>query len=69
MTRTSPYVGSVTMRKVAEHLGVEAMSLHHHVADKDEILDGIVDLDRRPRARHPPRAGAAARRATARDVN
>lgn len=37
-------VGSVTMRKVAEHLGVEAMSLYHHVANKDEILDGIVDL-------------------------
>ncbi|GAB3488683.1 TetR/AcrR family transcriptional regulator [Amycolatopsis cihanbeyliensis] len=37
-------VGSVTMRKVAEQLGVEAMSLYHHVANKDEILDGIVDL-------------------------
>ncbi|GII93292.1 TetR/AcrR family transcriptional regulator [Sinosporangium siamense] len=35
---------SVTMRKVAEHLGVEAMSLYHHVANKDEIMDGIVDL-------------------------
>ncbi|MFG3439669.1 TetR/AcrR family transcriptional regulator [Nonomuraea sp. NPDC047897] len=37
-------VASVTMRKVAEHLEVEAMSLYHHVANKDEILDGIVDL-------------------------
>ncbi|TDD11097.1 TetR/AcrR family transcriptional regulator [Nonomuraea deserti] len=37
-------VASVTMRKVAEHLKVEAMSLYHHVANKDEILDGIVDL-------------------------
>ncbi|MGW7480042.1 TetR/AcrR family transcriptional regulator [Nonomuraea muscovyensis] len=37
-------VASVTMRKVAEHLGVEAMSLYYHVAGKDEILDGIVDL-------------------------
>ncbi|KOX12573.1 AcrR family transcriptional regulator [Nocardiopsis sp. NRRL B-16309] len=35
---------SVSMRKVAEELGVEAMSLYHHVANKDEILDGIVDL-------------------------
>ena len=34
---------AVTMRKVAEQLGVEAMSLYHHVANKDEILDGIVD--------------------------
>ncbi|WP_444963541.1 TetR/AcrR family transcriptional regulator [Nocardiopsis sp. M1B1] len=37
-------VASVSMRKVAEHLGVEAMSLYHHVASKDEILDGVVDL-------------------------
>lgn len=37
-------VASVTMRKVADELGVEAMSLYHHVANKDEILDGIVDL-------------------------
>ncbi|SDI28173.1 regulatory protein, tetR family [Sinosporangium album] len=37
-------IASVTMRKVAEHLGVEAMSLYHHVANKDEILDGIVDV-------------------------
>lgn len=37
-------VASVSMRKVAEELGVEAMSLYHHVAGKDEILDGIVDL-------------------------
>ncbi|QBI55513.1 Tetracycline repressor protein class H [Streptomonospora litoralis] len=37
-------VAAVSMRKVAEHLGVEAMSLYHHVANKEEILDGIVDL-------------------------
>ncbi|MGP3633093.1 TetR/AcrR family transcriptional regulator [Streptomyces sp. 24-1644] len=37
-------VASVSMRKVAEQLGVEAMSLYHHVANKDEILDGIVNL-------------------------
>ncbi len=36
-------VGSVTMRKLAEALGVEAMSLYHHVANKDAILDGLVD--------------------------
>lgn len=34
---------AVTMRNVAEQLGVEAMSLYHHVANKDEIIDGIVD--------------------------
>lgn len=37
-------VGSVTMRAVASKLGVEAMSLYNHVASKDDILDGMVDL-------------------------
>lgn len=32
------------MRKLAERLGVEAMSLYHHVANKEEILDGMVDV-------------------------
>jgi AcrR family transcriptional regulator len=36
-------VGSLSMRKLAQELGVEAMSLYHHVAGKDEILDGLVD--------------------------
>ncbi len=31
------------MRRVAHHLGVEAMSLYHHVPNKDAILDGVVD--------------------------
>jgi AcrR family transcriptional regulator len=37
-------VGALSMRKLAQELGVEAMSLYHHVANKDEILDGIVDV-------------------------
>lgn len=37
-------VGAVTMREVASRLGVEAMSLYNHVANKDDILDGMVDL-------------------------
>lgn len=37
-------VGAVTMRAVAAKLGVEAMSLYNHVANKDDILDGMVDL-------------------------
>jgi AcrR family transcriptional regulator len=37
-------VGALTMRKLGEAVGVEAMSLYHHVANKDDILDGIVDL-------------------------
>ena len=35
---------SLTMRRLAQQLGVEAMSLYHHVANKDEILSGIADM-------------------------
>jgi AcrR family transcriptional regulator len=37
-------VGSLTMRSLAQHLGVKPMALYYHVANKSEILDGIVDL-------------------------
>ena len=37
-------IGAVTMRAVAQELGVEAMSLYHHVANKGDILDGMVDV-------------------------
>src|SRR5712692_4228729 len=37
-------IDSLSMRKLGEGLGVEAMSLYNHVANKDDILDGIVDL-------------------------
>ena len=37
-------IDAVTMRKLAQALGVEAMSLYHHVASKSDILDGMVDL-------------------------
>jgi AcrR family transcriptional regulator len=37
-------IGSLSMRKLAQELGVEAMSLYHHVANKDDILDGLVDV-------------------------
>ena len=37
-------IGSLTMRRLADRLFVEPMSLYHHVANKDEILDGMVDL-------------------------
>ncbi|MBF6327558.1 TetR/AcrR family transcriptional regulator C-terminal domain-containing protein [Nocardia transvalensis] len=36
-------VSALTMRALAERLGVEAMSLYHHVRNKDDILDGMVD--------------------------
>ena len=35
---------SLSMRKLASELGVEAMSLYNHVANKEEILDGLVDI-------------------------
>ena len=34
---------SVSMRKVGHALGVEAMSLYNHVANKDDLLDGMVE--------------------------
>ena len=37
-------VGSLSMRRLARELGVEAMSLYHHVAGKQALLDGMVDL-------------------------
>ena len=37
-------IESLSMRKLAQELGVEAMSLYHHVANKDAILDGLIDL-------------------------
>jgi len=37
-------IEALSMRKLAKELGVEAMSLYNHVANKDEILDGIIDV-------------------------
>ena len=37
-------VESITMRKLGGALGFEAMSLYNHVASKDDVLDGILDL-------------------------
>jgi AcrR family transcriptional regulator len=35
---------SLTMRRLGQELGVEAMAVYYHFANKDEVLDGIVDL-------------------------
>jgi AcrR family transcriptional regulator len=35
---------SLTMRNLAKELGVEAMSLYNHVANKDDLLDAMIDL-------------------------
>jgi AcrR family transcriptional regulator len=36
-------IESVSMRKLAGELGIEAMSLYYHVSSKDDILDGMLD--------------------------
>jgi AcrR family transcriptional regulator len=37
-------IGSLSMRKLGQELGVEAMALYYHFASKDEVLDGAIDL-------------------------
>jgi AcrR family transcriptional regulator len=34
----------LSMRKLADALGVAAMSLYHHVANKDQLLDAMIDV-------------------------
>jgi AcrR family transcriptional regulator len=35
---------AISMRKLGQELGVDAMSLYHHVQNKDDVLGGIVDV-------------------------
>ncbi len=35
---------ALTMRSLAEAVGVKPMSIYHHVANKEQILDGLVDV-------------------------
>ena len=37
-------IEALTMRKLADELGVGAMTLYYHVPNKDELLDGMVDI-------------------------
>ncbi len=37
-------IEALTMRKLGQELGVEAMSLYNHVENKDDIVDGITEL-------------------------
>jgi AcrR family transcriptional regulator len=37
-------IESLSMRRLGQALGVEAMSLYHHVANKEDLLDGMVDV-------------------------
>src|SRR5947209_14589809 len=34
---------TLSMRKLAQSLGYEAMSLYNHVANKDDLVDGLLD--------------------------
>jgi AcrR family transcriptional regulator len=35
---------ALTMRQLGQELGVEAMALYHHFSNKDDLVDGMVDL-------------------------
>ena len=37
-------LAALTMRSLAQELSVQPMSLYHHVAGKEDVLDGLVDL-------------------------
>jgi AcrR family transcriptional regulator len=37
-------IEALSMRKLGQKLGFEAMSLYNHVANKDDVLDGILDV-------------------------
>ena len=37
-------LGALTMRTLGQELGVEAMSLYNHVTNKDDVLDGLVEV-------------------------
>ena len=37
-------IGALTMRTLAQELGVKPMSVYHYVSNKEEIVDGIVDV-------------------------
>jgi AcrR family transcriptional regulator len=36
-------ISSLTMRRLGQELGVEAMSLYNHVANKDDLLNGMLE--------------------------
>jgi AcrR family transcriptional regulator len=37
-------IGALSMRKLGQTLGVEAMSLYNHVASKGDLVDGMIDV-------------------------
>ncbi|GAB2566070.1 TetR/AcrR family transcriptional regulator [Leucobacter ruminantium] len=63
---------AISMRNVGKRLGVEAMSLYHHIAGKDALLDALVDrifaMIELPPPDVPWREGMRLRAASARSV-
>jgi AcrR family transcriptional regulator len=37
-------IETLSMRRLAQAVGVEAMSLYNHIANKEDLLDGMIDL-------------------------
>jgi AcrR family transcriptional regulator len=37
-------IDALTMRRLGQELGFEAMSLYNHVSNKDDVIDGMLDL-------------------------
>lgn len=65
-------ITAVSMRNVGKELGVEAMSLYHHLSGKDDLLDALADWIfsgfERPGLDEPWRAAMDRRAASARTV-
>lgn len=65
-------LAQVSMRNVGRELGVEAMSLYHHLAGKDDLLDALANWIfariRLPGLDDPWRPAMAARAASARET-
>ncbi|HRA74886.1 MAG TPA: TetR/AcrR family transcriptional regulator [Propionicimonas sp.] len=65
-------LAAVSMRHVGAELGVEAMSLYHHVANKEALLDALADWIfariELPEAGQPWRTGMVGRASSARQV-
>jgi AcrR family transcriptional regulator len=65
-------IEALSMRRLAQELGVVPMALYKHVANKDELLDGMVDVvlgEIEPAAAPPDwRAGVRARVLSARQA-
>src|SRR6478672_9373523 len=58
-------IDALSMRKLGQSLGYEAMSLYNHVANKDDLLDGILDLVLAEMELPDPAGGLPAIRASA----